>query len=181
MVKLTKYLGVLLSNEMSWTPHINAICIKARRLVGLHYRKLWSDKHTLLTLYVACPTTSGVLFVVWDLYLFKDVDQLESIQKFALKVCCKQWSSPYGTRIYSIFQNCPLCRQDEQLQDLLICTSLSTTLLIFQMHPSSTDLLLLNRNPLALELHHCRTSMFLNHSSHIGTRSLPAATVISTI
>ena len=30
-----------------------------------------------------------------DLYLVMDVDLLESVQKFALKVCCRQWSSPY--------------------------------------------------------------------------------------
>ena len=27
--------------------------------------------------------------------LLRDVDPLESVQKLALKVCCKQWSSPY--------------------------------------------------------------------------------------
>ena len=32
---------------------------------------------------------------MWDPYLVKDVELLESVQKFALKVCCKQWSSPY--------------------------------------------------------------------------------------
>lgn len=27
--------------------------------------------------------------------MWEDVELLESVQKFALKVCCKQWSSPY--------------------------------------------------------------------------------------
>ena len=55
MVKQTKYLGVLLSSEMSWTPHVTSICAKARKLVGLLYRRFykWTDKHTLLALYIA--------------------------------------------------------------------------------------------------------------------------------
>ena len=98
MVKQTKYLGILLTSEMSWTPYISAICAKARRLVGLLYCKFykWSDKRTLLTLYAAYVRPHlEYCACVWDPHLLKDVDLLESVQKFALNVYCKQWSSPY--------------------------------------------------------------------------------------
>ena len=93
VVKQTKYLGILLTSEMSWTPHISAICAKAKELVGLLYRKFykWSDKRTLLTLYAAYVRPHlEYCACVWDPHLLKDVDLLESVQKFALKVCCKQ-------------------------------------------------------------------------------------------
>ena len=66
MVKQTKYLGIL-SSEMSWTPHISAICAKERRLVGLLYCKFYkcSDKHTLLTLYAVRPHLE-YCSCVWD-------------------------------------------------------------------------------------------------------------------
>ena len=77
---------------MSWTPHITAICAKARRLVGLLYRRFykWSDPSTLLKLYIAYIRQHLEYCVcVWDPHLVKDTDMLESVQKFAFKVCCK--------------------------------------------------------------------------------------------
>lgn len=32
---------------------------------------------------------------VWDPYLLKDIEALESVQKFALRACCKRWNSSY--------------------------------------------------------------------------------------
>ena len=32
---------------------------------------------------------------MWDPYLKRDIDLLESAQKFGLRVCLKDWSSPY--------------------------------------------------------------------------------------
>ena len=33
-----KYLGITITLDLSWSPHISHICNKARRLVGLLYR-----------------------------------------------------------------------------------------------------------------------------------------------
>ena len=41
-----KYLGILITADLSWTVHINMICTKARRLVGMLYRQFYQDADT---------------------------------------------------------------------------------------------------------------------------------------
>ena len=38
---------------------------------------------------------------VWDPYLKKNIDAIEHVQKFALKVCLKDWHSDYDTLLNS--------------------------------------------------------------------------------
>ena len=49
-----KYLGVILTDNLSWSMHIDRISSKARRLVGLLYRKFykWASSEALLNLYL---------------------------------------------------------------------------------------------------------------------------------
>ena len=98
-VECFKYLGLLLSSDLSWTPHITSICSKAKRLLGLLYRRFYNfveDRNTLKQLYLslvrphleyACP--------VWDPHTVKDQTLLENVQKFALRMASKQWDSGY--------------------------------------------------------------------------------------
>ena len=52
-VTMYKYLGLLISSDLSWSNHIQSVCSKARKIVGLIYRKYYrfSDTATLLQLY----------------------------------------------------------------------------------------------------------------------------------
>ena len=47
-----RYLGVTCSSDATWTAHINTICLKARRLIGMLYCKFYSytDTQSLLKL-----------------------------------------------------------------------------------------------------------------------------------
>lgn len=38
-VEIFKYLGVLVSNNLSWSDHISKLCAKARKILGLLYRQ----------------------------------------------------------------------------------------------------------------------------------------------
>ena len=79
LVQCTKYLGILLNSEISWTSHITAICTKVKRLIGLLYRRFykWSDLSTLLKLYIAYIRLHlEYCTCVWDSYLVKDMDVL---------------------------------------------------------------------------------------------------------
>ena len=173
---------------MSWTPHISAICAKARKLVGLLYCKFykWSDKRTLLTLYAAYVRPHlEYCACVWDPHLLKDVDLLESVQKFALKVCCKQQSSPYQdlldiSKLSSLQARQEVARLGFMYKLVHNLVDFPDAPIQYRPAPPYSSR---NRNPLALKIYHCRTSKFLNSffprmSSHCNY--LPADTVNST-
>ena len=99
-----KYLGLNITDYLTWSTHINVIASKARKLVGLLYRQFstWSPPETLLQLYTSLVRPHlEYASQVWNPHLIKDIDQLESIQKFALKVCLKQWDSSYFNLLQS--------------------------------------------------------------------------------
>ena len=80
------------------------IACKARKVLGLLYRQLsaWSPPEVLLQLYKSLVRPHlEYASQVWNPHLIKDIDQLESIQKFALKVCFKQWDSSYSDLLQS--------------------------------------------------------------------------------
>ena len=93
-VDTVKYLGVTLSSDMSWSPHINKINTKARRLIGLFYRRFYfCSPSTLVTFYTSfIRPLLEYASAVWDPYLCKDIDLLEKTQTFALRICLKNWS-----------------------------------------------------------------------------------------
>ena len=96
-VNTAKYLGVLLTSDLSWNEHIARICSKTRKLIGLFYRRFHHcSPELLLTLYKSFIRPHlEYAPQVWDPHLVKDIDLLEKTQKFALRVCCKDWSAPY--------------------------------------------------------------------------------------
>ena len=85
----TESLNFLFTTDLSWTAHINMICTKARRLVGMLYRQFYqdldADTSTLKQVYVSnIRPHLEYACQVWDPYWQKDIDMLESVQKFAL-------------------------------------------------------------------------------------------------
>ena len=50
-----KYLGILLSSDLTWSKHVQSTCSKAGKLIGLLYRRYYqySDCDTLLQLYLS--------------------------------------------------------------------------------------------------------------------------------
>ena len=93
-----KYLGVIISDDLTWSTHINEISNKARKIVRLIYHQFysWSSPQALLQLYISLVRPHlEYASQVWNPYLTRHIDQLEKIQKFARKVCFKQWRSSY--------------------------------------------------------------------------------------
>ena len=56
----------------------------------------WCEPRTLRQLYISLVQPHlEYAAPVWDPYTVKDVQQIEGAQKFALRVCMKDWSSSY--------------------------------------------------------------------------------------
>ena len=93
-----KYLGVLLTSDLSWSSHVGNICTKARRVLGLLYRRFYgqTSQSSLKQLYLSLVRPHmEYACQVWDPHLVKDKKAIESVQRFALKVVTAQWDSSY--------------------------------------------------------------------------------------
>ena len=56
VVRSYKYLGVVVSSDLSWSSHIQLVCMKAKKVLGLIYRnfaKYTSDSSVILKMYKA--------------------------------------------------------------------------------------------------------------------------------
>ena len=99
-----KYLGVLISDDLKWDKHIDHICSKVRKLVGMIYRNLYqySDPSFLLMLYktIVRPHLE-YCSILWDPHQSYLNNQLQSVEKFALRVCLKLWGTSYENLIVS--------------------------------------------------------------------------------
>ena len=111
-VQRYKYLGVIITSNLSWSEHIQSICNKSRKLVGLVYRQFYlnADSDTLHQFCLSCIRPHlEYAWTVWDPYLAKEKTLLEAVQKFACKVCCKNWNMDYESMLVHL--NIPSLQQ----------------------------------------------------------------------
>ena len=97
-VSTYKYLGIVISADLTWGNHIKGIATKTRKKIGLLYRRFYkhAQKDTLRALYVALIRPHLEYGIpVWDPHLQKDINVLEAVQRFSTKVCVKSWNSIY--------------------------------------------------------------------------------------
>ena len=94
-----KYLGVIVSQNLCWSHHIEHISCRARKILGIIYRnvaKNTDDPSTILRLYMALVRTHlEYAAQVWNPHLVKDINLLEKVQKFALRICKKNYDESY--------------------------------------------------------------------------------------
>ena len=94
-----KYLGVLISSDLSWSAHIETVVSKARKALGCIYRRFYRNAHTSVLTKLYTTLVRPLLeycCVLWDPHLEKDIEKLESVQKLACKICTKNWSGSYS-------------------------------------------------------------------------------------
>ena len=126
LVQRYKYLGVTITSNLSWSEHINTKCIKAKKLIGLLYRRFYgnADPIALFELYTALVRPHlEYACEVWNPHLQKERDQLERVQKYGLRMCSKQWNAGY-TDILSLFKIPTLSDRREYLS---LCTMFKIT------------------------------------------------------
>ena len=98
-VTSVRYLGVLLTEHLSWSEHVSALNAKAKQSIGVLFRNFYKNAQpsTLLKLYLAYIRPHfEYCSPVWDPHLRKDIDLLERAQKCGLRVCLKDWTSSYN-------------------------------------------------------------------------------------
>ena len=81
-----------------WNDHITNIYNKARKLIGVLYRSFYkhSSADTILKLYSSfIHPHLEYAASVWDPFLKMDIDLLEDVQKFGLRMCTKSWNEDY--------------------------------------------------------------------------------------
>ena len=103
-VNTFKYLGIMLSSNLSWTHHIEHIAAKAKKLIGLQYRQFYNSVSPEVLLRIYTATVRPHLEYgaqVWEPYLVKDSACLENVQKLALKICSKNWDLSYDALLNS--------------------------------------------------------------------------------
>ncbi len=86
-VKTVKYLGVRISQDLSWTHHILDVCLKARRRLGFLYRSFTASTGVLSRLYktLVLPILE-YCGSVWDPHQTTYISKLERVQCFAAKL-----------------------------------------------------------------------------------------------
>ena len=93
-----KYLGILLSSDLSWSQHIQSTCGKARKLIGQICRRFYqfSNSESLFQMYISLVRPHlEYASQVWNPYKHGEISSLEDVQIFALRMCAKHWDSSY--------------------------------------------------------------------------------------
>ena len=82
-----KYLGVLISQNMSWSPHISSVSTKANQKLGFLKRNLKGSPTDIKKLAYISIVRSSLEYasVIWDPHLAKDINQLEGVQRKAAR------------------------------------------------------------------------------------------------
>ena len=99
ILHMVKHLGSCTFSDATWSAHINTVGLKARKLIGMLYHKLhcYADTPLLLKHYLTTMQPHlGYASSVWDPYFKKDIEAMERVQKFGLKVCLKGWHCSYN-------------------------------------------------------------------------------------
>ena len=96
----SKYLGVIICHNLCWSAHISEIAARSKKIIGLIYRKFYRFCNTITLRKLYLTLVRPILEYcchIWDPFLSKDIELLESVQKFAAKVCTKRWHEPYNS------------------------------------------------------------------------------------
>ena len=83
---------------MKWSSHIEVACSKAKRILGLLYRRFYglADCRTIIQLYLSTVRPHlEYASSLWDPHTQKDITALERVQKFACKIATKHWNCEY--------------------------------------------------------------------------------------
>ena len=102
VVTTFRYLGVNISDDLSWQPHINYLCSRAKQRLGFIYRTFTqANVQCLAHLYKSLvKPLLEYCSAVWDPHQVTLIGKLERVQGFAAKLATRCWSS-HGQEVVS--------------------------------------------------------------------------------
>ena len=92
-VDTAKYLGINLSSELSWSPHVSSVVSKAKSTLGFLRRNLRKCPSKLKeTAYLSLvQSTLDYAATIWDPYYVHDIDSLEQVQWHAARFTTRDY------------------------------------------------------------------------------------------
>ena len=118
-------------DEWSSSNYTKMVCDKARKLLGLLYRKFYdASAGTLCQLYLSMVRPHlEYTSPVWSPHLAKDMELIEGVQKFALRIASKSWTMTYHDLLIKF--NLPTLETRSVRPDLQFCIKLLITSVSF--------------------------------------------------
>ena len=119
-VPTNPYLGITISEDLKWAPHINKITKKANSALGFIRRNLKRCP-------VSCRKNAYLALVrplleygssVWDPHYQKDIDQLERIQRNAARFITGDYKSSTPGSVTNLVKKCDLPPLQERRRHL---------------------------------------------------------------
>ena len=155
-------LGVSVSSNLSWTAHIDSVCSKAKRQVGLfhrHFHNMSPSCKDQLYKSLVLPTLDFCSFL-WDPNYATHVNKLESVQKFGARFVTRRWSDNYNSLLSHL--KWPKLNTRRKKQKLLLRNRILNNCSIpslFTPHPSPH---LRHNHPFALYYPTCHSTAHLS-------------------
>ena len=141
------YLGVLLSSNLSWAPHISSIFCKSHRILGLIFRHFHphSSPSTIIRLYVSLVRPHlEYCSAIWAPSSPSLCRRINSVQLFGLKLASK-----FCPSIQSCF-NLPSLSSRRLHSNLILIFKIHHNLLHFPLHVLHLNLLRVLLTPSAI-------------------------------
>ncbi|KAK6188521.1 hypothetical protein SNE40_004681 [Patella caerulea] len=122
-VNANPYLGLNISENLTWETHISNICKKANSTLGFLKRNLKHCPQDCRKLAYISLVRSTLEYgaVIWDPYLVKDINSLEKIQRHAARFIMKDYRSGNDGCVQEMLQKLNLdTLQDRRRQSRLV-------------------------------------------------------------
>ena len=100
-----KYLGVTISNDLNWDKHIQSICNKGNKILGILYRNLsFCSRDVKLAAYKGLfRPVLEYAYCVWDPHQSYLQDKLESIQRRSACFVSSEFAREPGSSVDDIY------------------------------------------------------------------------------
>ena len=143
-VNHAKYLGVLISNDLSWTPHIDYISKKANQKLGFLKRNLRGSPISSKKLAYTSLIRSGLEYAasVWDTSLKKDITKLERVQRRSARWVKSQYST-YDTSVDAMLSDLGWATLADRRKNLRL-------ILLYQIYHTERNLIAIDHSEVDL-------------------------------